>query len=181
MLDLRQYLREAAAWADPLKPKASLLTPLIRVQLTFSHLSCPHKNTTERVWQWGWEHWGRGELKSAQPWRHCPHTRSREGERLQQLPGSPQLLGCSGPQWGVGCPALPYLYEAEEASPCSLSFFPAITPFLTNPLSISYDSSLHEAAVQVTSPGKLPQWPSVFQLPSENLISTTIYLNLGRP
>lgn len=57
---------------------------------------------------------------------------------------------------GCGMPSTSQPYDAEAASRCSLSFFPAITPFPTNALTLSCDSPLHEAAVQVTSPGNPP-------------------------
>ena len=47
VIDLRQYLRKAVVQAAELKPQASLLSLLIWVCLTFSHLSCQHGNLTE--------------------------------------------------------------------------------------------------------------------------------------
>lgn len=47
MIDLRRYLRKAVVQAAELKPQASLLSLLIWVCLTFSHLSCQHGNLTE--------------------------------------------------------------------------------------------------------------------------------------
>lgn len=43
----------------------------------FSHLSCQHRNPTERVWKWGWQCCGRRELKSTQPWRPCHQTQTQ--------------------------------------------------------------------------------------------------------